>query len=431
MNNNETEMKRFADLPLRCRVRTMLRPLRGRVANLSVVVPPGEDSAPMQGGSGGRSQRRSALGRLARRFSPYKNNAVPPAQPTLGLSGPMQGMDLSGPVSSRTRARRHGFRKPLPSNDAQDVRELDNLVQLFSSGPPSNRERPLSLAERTKEHEGRKAAEASQVAALAPVPEASSTTDSEPSRPGPTKVSAPGLTKVSASGLPFMEYCAAGGASSSASTSSTDYTFLLSSGYGFAPAESRVKLHPRAAARVKEIKEARTRAQQKLLSHRPPPEPVIHSTCAAGSRPPDLWLLSWALTCDFRSAHPEVLGIETRHRSNLGARSAAQVKSSQVKSSQVNAAPRPTGSSSGDGSSSRRRAPTLDTSRAMVRPRANSSSSDAGIAKVTSRATARSDRVLASTRRSSVAGMPTDRSGGAPSVRGLSASAPPTRRRMG
>ena len=86
-------------------------PLRAAVAS-------GMDVEPANGATSGGALRANSSGKRATRFSPYQRAphaeplaSIPQAQPTLGLSGFMDDLSLSGPISSRTRARtRPGFK---------------------------------------------------------------------------------------------------------------------------------------------------------------------------------------------------------------------------------------------------------------------------------------------------------------------------------
>ena len=118
-------------------MRTMrtLRP----VADLMVQLPSHCDMSDTQQAaaqsSGSATRRSLRSGRAGRRFSPY--NAIAPV-PTLGLSGPMDTMQLaSAPVSARTRARQRrqvAFRTKTEDMRAE-AEEVESLKALLGHPP--------------------------------------------------------------------------------------------------------------------------------------------------------------------------------------------------------------------------------------------------------------------------------------------------------
>ena len=102
-----------------------------RVADLSIEVPPPEGVAHAadESGSGGAVRPNSKAKRAGRRFSPYGGNVAAP-QLTLGLSGPLNAMNIVSvqPVSARTRAKQ---RFQFHRSESKEVASL--LAQVFAA----------------------------------------------------------------------------------------------------------------------------------------------------------------------------------------------------------------------------------------------------------------------------------------------------------
>ena len=243
-----------------------------RVAHIQVLLPLDEDSTlvPSSMRSGGKSKPRST--RASRRFSPYASG-VSAAQPTLGLSGPLEGMLLSGPISSRTRAGRLGFASR--HSVVSERKELDSLIGLIASGPPSHRERPASLAkDLTSQQQAAtkltaSAAASSSAAASASAAGSSSRSDSQTGSLSDRRRSG----KAPAGADPAAAIAQEDSAKRPpadfkflASSESTSYKFLQSTGYGANSVEPQ-GLHPRAKERVEQIRKAErsARAKRKAL----------------------------------------------------------------------------------------------------------------------------------------------------------------------
>lgn len=268
----------------------MLR--RGSLPAVEVQVPSQDDehAVPMASSSSGKSPYLRAATRAARRFSPYKRsqNQEPQypkihdgpmvlPQPTLGLSGPLGNLNMdSGPISSRTRRRRMGFKKPLPAPMPSEADEVSGLMALIASGPTSHRQRPAPVSERT--------------APSAPKRQ-------QPSAPvaeGPSSSTDPVSTHKEDGGdhslplLPAHESAPITVSNARAwEPTQEPYRFLGSSCYGVAAAapSHRHRLHPRAQAKVDEIKEAtRRRSKDKQAAAAPLAE--------SAEAPPTLWGVS-------------------------------------------------------------------------------------------------------------------------------------------